>query len=453
MKLLHLYIEKYKKYEKQHIFFSKDTSSCYQNELFNSMQITLFAGENGSGKTTILSFIAKIFRYIQRFRDRIPCDFSLAYTIETDGKEHSIILEKIESNITISIDTILYHLMKYDIRTKSYKYDLSIYDKQITYDEIKPYLPANVLVLGFDVDYDRISYSHNYYGDRLVNFRSIDSAYTTSAIGSDFSLGILNTILQSTQNLELQNIFKCMGFEFAPFVDVYFNFTSDDWNSDLNKSKIEKKYFYEEYWKHYIDKEVGMNSRINLSIFFREQKNIDILSYFINHNYIYINEFYIVKNFSYIPISGMSTGEKSFLYHLFFIVDKIRNNSLIIWEEPETHLNQLWSRQLIPLLTYMFRKYNVHFLLSSHEITLINCLFPNQIILLNSTDIKYPDFQTFLANENEIIFKLYKPKVYNPFEEYIIEKINSCNKDDLKELLNNIAESFLKFLIYQQINK
>lgn len=53
-----------------------------------------FAGENGSGKTTILSFIAKIFRYIQRFRDRIPCDFSLAYTIETDGKEHSIILEK-----------------------------------------------------------------------------------------------------------------------------------------------------------------------------------------------------------------------------------------------------------------------------------------------------------------------------------------------------------------------
>lgn len=196
MKLLHLYIEKYKKYEKQHIFFSKDTSSCYQNELFNSIQITLFAGENGSGKTTILSFIAKIFRYIQRFRDRIPCDFSLAYTIETDGKEHSIILEKIESNITISIDTILYHLMKYDIRTKSYKYDLSIYDKQITYDEIKPYLPANVLVLGFDVDYDRISYSHNYYGDRLVNFRSIDSAYTTSAIGSDFSLGILNTILQ-----------------------------------------------------------------------------------------------------------------------------------------------------------------------------------------------------------------------------------------------------------------
>ena len=125
-------------------------------------QFSIISGPPGSGKTTILSFIAKIFRYIQRFRDRIPCDFSLAYTIETDGKEHSIILEKIESNITISIDTILYHLMKYDIRTKSYKYDLSIYDKQITYDEIKPYLPANVLVLGFDVDYDRISYSHNY---------------------------------------------------------------------------------------------------------------------------------------------------------------------------------------------------------------------------------------------------------------------------------------------------
>ena len=39
MKLLHLYIEKYKKYEKQHIVFSKDTSSCYQNEIFNSIKV------------------------------------------------------------------------------------------------------------------------------------------------------------------------------------------------------------------------------------------------------------------------------------------------------------------------------------------------------------------------------------------------------------------------------
>lgn len=453
MKILSLYIEKYKKYEKKYIIFNSVSQSDYQHDIFSAMNTTLFCGENGSGKTTILSFIAKIFRYIQRYRERIPCDFTLKYIINIQEKENYIILSKSNDNITITIDETNYYIKEYSIRNRTYVYNPTIHLKQVTYDEIKLYLPNNVLVLGFDVDYNGINYSHNYIGDRLVNFRNIQYTYATSGIGADFSLGILNTILLMTQDPKVENIFKSMGFQFAPFVDVYFNFIYDDWNSNLISLGIQKKHFSEEFWNRYIDKEVGMNSRINLPMLFENEEIINILKYFITHNYIYINEFYIVKDSTLISINGMSTGEKAFLYELFFIVSKIQNNSIIIWEEPETHLNKLWARQLIPLLVFMFKKYNVHFLLSSHEITLINCLFPNQIVLLNDADISSPNFQTFLANENEIIHNLYKLKTYNPFENYIIEKINSCNKDELNILLQNIGESFLKFLIYQQLNK
>lgn len=453
MKILSLYIEKYKKYEKQNIIFNSVSQSDYQHAIFNAMNTTLFCGENGSGKTTILSFIAKIFRYIQRFRERIPCDFILKYTINIQEKENYIILSKSNDNITITIDETTYYIKEYCIRNRTYVYNPTIYFKQVTYDEIKLYLPSNVLVLGFDVDYNGLNYSHNYIGDRLINFKNIQYIYATSGIGADFSLGILNTILLMTQDQKVENIFKSMGFQFAPFVDVYFNFIYNDWNSDLISLGIQKKHFSEEFWNRYIDKEVGMNSRINLPMLLENKEIINILKYLIKYNYIYINEFYIVKDSTLISINGMSTGEKAFLYELFFIFSKIQNNSIIIWEEPETHLNKLWSRQLIPLLAFMFKKYNVHFLLSSHEITLINCLFPGQIILLSDKDVSSPNFQSFLANENEIMYNLYKLKTYNPFEKYIIEKIDSCNKDELNILLQNIGESFLKFLIYQQLNK
>lgn len=173
--------------------------------------------------------------------------------------------------------------------------------------------------------------------------------------------------------------------------------------------------------------------------------------YLVENNLIYINDYYIEKNSKQISISQMSTGEKNFLYHLFFIMTNIKENTIIIWEEPETHLNKLWSKQLIPLLTLLYKDLNVHFLISSHETVLINSLFSNQILLLKDSTIDSPNFETFLTNENEIISNISEKSEYNLFEEYIIKKLNASNQEELKILLNNIGDSFLRFLIYQKL--
>ncbi len=91
MKIFSLYIEKYMKFEKQEIKFNSENISKskedFQKELFGKMNITLFCGLNGTGKTSILSFMAKIFRYLQRFRERIPSDFKIHYSIQKENKE------------------------------------------------------------------------------------------------------------------------------------------------------------------------------------------------------------------------------------------------------------------------------------------------------------------------------------------------------------------------------
>ena len=149
----------------------------------------------------------------------------------------------------------------------------------------------------------------------------------------------------------------------------------------------------------------------------------------------------------------MSTGEKSFLYYLFFIISRVTENSIVVWEEPETHLNKTWSRELITILSILYKKCNVHFLISSHETTMINCLFSNQIKILKETKIEFPDFETFLVNENEIIFKFFGKDKPSFFENYIINIIEKSREEELETLLNNIGDSFLKFLIYQKLHK
>lgn len=153
MKIFSLYIEKYMKFEKQEIKFNSENISRskedFQKELFGKMNITLFCGLNGTGKTSVLSFIAKIFRYLQRFRERIPSDFKIHYSIKKENKEYDIKLFKENNKIMISIDNdaLPNQIMEFNLNKKQYVEDKKSNLKQVTYDDIKKYLPNNIIVI------------------------------------------------------------------------------------------------------------------------------------------------------------------------------------------------------------------------------------------------------------------------------------------------------------------
>lgn len=453
MKILKLYIKEYKKFQNQTIVFDSENKSKIQYDLFKNMNITLLSGENGSGKSTILSFIAKIFRYLQRYRERIPCDFVLEYQIGYMNEEYIIELSKKDKYIYIKINEKLYIIQEFDLKKRRYvKYEQCSME-QISYDDICKYLPNKVIVLGFDTDYARLWYSNNYFGDRKVEFVDINDSFQDTGIGLDFSSGILEFYDRLYNNSQLENVMKSIGISFSPLVDIYLYFKEYDYESFADEARIEKKYFTYSFWEKYILLEEGMNKKINLKEFIKNEKLKKVLRLFIENRLIYINEFYIQKGKSTFKLSGMSTGEKIFLCNLFFVCSRIENNSILIWEEPETHLNMKWSKQLIPLIVILFEELNLHVLLSSHEKGLINSLFSNQILRLYQGEIRNPDFQTFLANEVEISNKLFFAEYdYNYFETYILEVIKDSDKEQLEKLLNLLGESFYKFLIYKRLN-
>lgn len=456
MRLRKLWIQDYKKYHDCWIEFGdKGDVSLLQKEIFNNMNISLFSGENGTGKTTILSFIATIFKHIQRFRERIPSDFRMLYDITISRMDYEIELVFKDKKLFMLVNKEIYYIKIFDVKDRKYIEDKEVCDcKQVTYDEIRKYLPEKIIVIGFDAAYGNLHYGNRYIGERIVDYRGLESAYGTTGRGNDYSKGVLNMLYIYSTEQKFRRLLNSLGIELSEFVDIKFNFYDNEL-VELSEQDSRKcvKDFWQSDWESYIIDECGYNSRFRIFDYIHYKKNYKALQYLIEQSKVYINEYYIKKNGESISISNMSTGEKAFLYNLFFLLDRIEDNTIVIWEEPETHLNMMWSKNLIPLLTQLFNKYNFHILLSSHDSHMIRNLFQNQIKRLKGNEVITPNFNTFLANEVEISKRLFEDALINPFEEYMLQKMGKQNHTEKEELMSILGESYLKFLLYKQMEK
>lgn len=456
MRLKKLWIKDYKKYHNCLIEFdNKEDVPLLQKEIFGEMNISLFSGENGAGKTTILSFIATAFKHIQRFRERIPSDFRLQYDITICGENHEIELAFEEEKLFILVNGECYYVKEFNMKRREYVIDEEIWGcKQVTYDEIKKYLPEKIIVIGFDAAYSNLYYGSRYIGDRLIDYRGLESAYGTTGRGNDYSKGVLNMLYVYLREPKLRGLLNSLGIEFLEYVDVKFNFYDEELIELLEQDGGKYvKDFLKSDWESYIIDKQDYNSRFRIFDYIHYKKNYKALEYLIEQSKVYINEYYIKKNGESISISNMSTGEKAFLYNIFFLLDRIENNTIVIWEEPETHLNMMWSKNLVPLLTLLFNKYDFHMLLSSHDSYMIRNLFQNQIKRLKGNEVITPEFNTFLANDVEITKRLFKDELTNPFEEYLLKKMEKQNRAEKEELMSILGESYLKFLLYKQMEK
>lgn len=323
-------------------------------------------------------------------------------------------------------------------------------------------MPSQVYVLGFDNSYEKLYYTSNYIGDRLVKYRPISESYSITSRGNDISLGIAHIYHKIIKNKQLQNMLESLKLKLSSYVDIYVNIercsivrsnymlNDIDYIKVLNTGDIDKIYSDSEIEKYIENCDSEYNKRFRIMDYLKTKKRFYALNELIDKKIIYINEFYINKNGIDIPIKDMSTGEKSFLFDLFSICSNLKENSLIIWEEPETHLNMKWSKNLIPLLVELTKENNIQWIFSSHSTYMIKNLFQNQIIRLKEKRLETPDFNTFLANDTEIYKRLFEDGEENLFEKKVFKYIQ--NNNELKyELLKVLGESYLTFMIYKSM--
>ncbi|GEQ15604.1 AAA family ATPase [Clostridium butyricum] len=483
MILEYLYIKDYKKYTDTGIEIYKKSDNHFIEKIYNNIAFTVLVGENGAGKTTILSFIAHVFRYLQRDQYKIPSDFKMIYRI---GEKNDIVveLEKKDSHIFITIKDVKYLLLEFDAKSKKY-INNEKYKKTITYDDIMDYLPCNVIVSCFDVDYPS-EYWWNYVGDRLLEINRVDKSYRKSAFGMDISIGIvkfLNKYFFSDE--KIKKLFNSLGFKFIKCIyffrnyscideniieeleDFYSEFGFCDWNEFLKKANFNSKDEFidyilsDEYWKKYygkveeIEDEASQDEIIDFVKFAKDNfYNLELLYKLIYNNRIYINGFLLKKDDEILSIDKMSTGEKMLFFRLFFILAKIDDDSLIILEEPEIHLNYSLIKQLITIINLCFDEFNVHFLISSHNPVFINMLFPDNILVFEKNTINHPNINTFLANERELSRCLFgSSRMKNYIETEILEILKSNNVTLIEELMQNLGESYIKYLTFKRLKE
>ena len=416
MKIKHLtFLNNYKQFEKDNSYkFSTTTNSSN----FEDLNISVLVGKNGSGKTTLMSLITMLFYHLERYGNKIPADFELVYNIKYYEREFDVSIKHLNNLITISIPNI-YDSIQLLPKRSAHKYHLSLINKEksyITYDDIKEYLPNKVVTSIFSIhgEYPN-SRPYNYIGDEIVSIQSITDIYGKNHYNlGPISMGIFRFVkLFFNGSDEIAELLKLFDLKFTYRV----LFSQGDW---------------EEVSKDWI--------------------NLSESSF--TENYEYLNDIEFERNGRLITLSNMSSGEKMLLLRTLSILNSIEQDSILIIEEPELHLDPIWNRQLISLFEVILSGYNSHLMIATHNYSIINSVQQSNLIYLQNGLQNDLTENTFLASYEELFRVLYGDSFKsNKVEEEFLLSLSKKNIDELQKDYESIGNSIYKYLIYKRIKE
>ncbi|PDZ28250.1 hypothetical protein CON85_12240 [Bacillus toyonensis] len=132
--------------------------------------------------------------------------------------------------------------------------------------------------------------------------------------------------------------------------------------------------------------------------------------------------------------SQMSSGELTMFFRFFPLIDKICDESVILIDEPETHLHPRWIKNYINLIVKLFGDFKVHIIIATHS-PLIASDVPKECIVglkrnKNNEIVQYHVNENTLGGETSDILQ----DVFNIVDysgEFTIAK-----KEKIKQLLN-----------------
>lgn len=402
--------------------FTKEFKQFKENSSFSfssneeDLNISVLVGRNGSGKTTMMSVIATLFHNIERYIDKIPASFNLTYTKNIDGQLKEISISHSENLIRVNIEGIYENVLLVPKRN-AHKLDYRFIDKNkphITIEDFLQFLPEAIVtsIFSFHGEYP-ISRPPNYGGYQLVTIQSITDIYGKNhwSIGS-ISLGIFRFLkIYFHENNKLRDLLKLFDLEF---------------NNKILFSQTEWEYF--------------------------DSKLLQVSDEKFTSEYDYLNDLEFVRKGRIISLGNMSSGEKMLLLRTITILNSIRQNSIVIIEEPELHLDPVWSRQLTTLFNTILSEYNTHIIIATHNYSIINSVKQSNLVHLErGSESEIPE-NTFLASYDELFRVLYG----DDFKSNIVENdfLNGISKKSLEELENDfnlLGNSIYKYLVFKEI--
>ncbi len=343
----------------------------------------------------------------------------------------------------------------------------------------KPMFLSNLMVFSYNPyddfyiykKYDNISIEYQYLGFR--RYKNIDDGIDINVI-NDYetinSLNILNTkeyqdkllFINSLEPLEqkreLDNfidkihnssqlnktiITKSINIALDTFSKITSDFKNNDklsFNSmldltikDEKKSKYSKKTPLIQQILHFISSSIEKIENISLIKINGEKLIYDgIYSWHnINEEEFHKEVFFLDDDDKIIPLSS---GQKVYTHLIINLIAKVKENSLIIIDEPENTLHPNFEIGFINILNTILTEYNSFAIVATHS-TIIAREVPSEFINIiiekdNVIEIQKPAMKTFGASTSDIT-------------NYIFDDIFSSNKYHSGWLKNVIGEKYL----------
>ncbi len=428
MELVYLWVEEYKNIKNQGFNFSPRFTCKYENgeltidkkepeplSIFpDNINVTAIVGENGSGKSSLLTGITNHKLIVYNKSNFYSNDFKGA-TCNVELLEHN----RVEDYEILYLD---FDLIKIN-ETKGWwdYFNLNIYDKNL-------YTRVENGIVG-DTSFNILKFRENFYNliiehrklfhSQLFFFEPIEitlSAYLHETNSQSPQFKHINELIKNVQNYHLDSKERFLVFLYSNIsmqvnleisrIEKVEDITSIEEeilkNPTHNLENIKEIYKFFEALSPYIDK--PKISIEEFSIIYHEHKNAFLKLIEIGYLHVGLNDCMGRQYFD------LSQGERKLFTEMLMIFDAItkskKDDIFLVLDEPDIALHPLWQKKYLNELIHMLSNFSgkkFHIIITSHSPFILSDLPKENIIFLEKGKQVYPNIETFGANIHTLL--------------------------------------------------
>ncbi|KIE86386.1 ATPase AAA [Acinetobacter pittii] len=155
------------------------------------------------------------------------------------------------------------------------------------------------------------------------------------------------------------------------------------------------------------------------------------------------------------PLSFLSSGQSILAHFVTALIARIQTNTLVLFDEPETHLHPNAVASLFNVLNDVLKRFKSFGLIATHSPIVIQEIPSKRVILLtreiNNTIASKMEFETFGENISELTRHVFDTVSIPNFYKAVLKNLSKTKKyDEVCELFeNNLSFNAKAFLLAQ----
>jgi len=469
------------------------------------IKITVIIGENGTSKTTILQSIIESFSFRSNKTNVIHKNNPLVrIKYELDGKMNTLTnIEELSNtkaypeSIIVSSYAMIDKLTDYSIpensrikivgtssklRSLSNKSKIKNTSNQILKDYMSINLDNLFSILNYigfatddlEVAFEISSYSLNIDSNKadriLQNEEALNFMKVNYPTFFEYSIDeVINKSIVKLNELSLNINYKIKDHTSKIYKVINNLLNRGHYSEEIVKCVIHYWYILEKFKIMIKKNKINNKNLLFISSFknnyyYNNQKEMQLdLKFLEILSVSLVNDTWLVSlnRGQQIALSSLSSGELSMFLRLYDLQSNIKTNSIVLIDEPETHLHPKWINGYVKTLLEMFGDIKCHIIIATHSPLIISDVSKNSIIGLKKkgdliSQVTIED-KTLGLNYDDVLSDVFNLQedgamIYE-YKDLIVNALKEKKLDLALKIYSQMADSETKFEMFKEIKK